>query len=300
MFELYFRDYSEKVWGIDCNRIDQAWIEQRIQGLSLGAAIKKALVPRHGRDLPTLTTHFLYPRLGIGQIAENLAVQIRPHNAIHTGARVTRVNHSGACINNVEVVQAGRRRVVAAGQFVSTIPLPVLVSALRPHPPAKVMAAASRLRSRDLVTVTIMVNRPRVTEDTWIYVPEKTIPTNWSRAMAPEGQSLLVTEYFCFRGDAVWDSDDAALAAQTIDSLVMLGFINLHEVIGHVVQRITNAYPLFEVGYSENCHTIYAYLRRFSNLYTAGRGGMFRYYNMDHVSLLQHGSRHAGWYGCCA
>lgn len=101
--------------------------------------------------------------------------------------------------------------------------------------------------------------------------------------MAPEGQSLLVTEYFCFRGDAVWDSDDTALAVQTIDSLVMLGFINRHEVIGHVVQRITNAYPLFEVGYSENCHTIYAYLRRFSNLYTAGRGGMFRYYNMDHA-----------------
>lgn len=290
MFELYFRDYSEKVWGIDCKHIDQTWIEQRIQGLSLGAAIKKALLPRRGRDLPTLTKHFLYPRLGIGQIAENLAAQICPHNDIHTGTRVTRVNHSGARIDSVEVVQGGRRRVVAGEQFVSTIPLPVLVSALRPHPPAEVLVAASRLRSRDLVTVSIMVNRPRVTENTWIYVPEKMIPfgrihepTNWSRAMAPAGQSLLVTEYFCFRGDAIWNSDDAALAGQTIDNLVRLGFIDRHEVIGHLVQRITNAYPLFEVGYNENCRTIYAYLQRFSNLYTAGRGGMFRYYNMDHA-----------------
>jgi len=290
MFELYFRDYSEKVWGIDCSRIDQAWIEQRIQGLSLGAAIKKALLPRRGRDLPTLATHFLYPRLGIGQIAENLAVQIRQHNTIHTSSRVARVNHSGAGIDSVEVIQAGRHRVVMAGQFISTIPLPVLVSALRPHPPAEVMAAAARLRSRDLVTVTIMVNRPRVTEETWIYVPEKTIPfgrihepTNWSRCMAPEGKSLLVTEYFCFRGDAVWDGSDMALAMRTIDSLVRLGIIKRHEVIGHVVQRIANAYPLFEVGYSEDCRTIYAYLHRFSNLYTAGRGGMFRYYNMDHA-----------------
>ena len=290
MFELYFRDYSEKVWGIDCSHIDQAWIEQRIQGLSLGAAIKKALLPRRGRDLPTLATHFLYPRLGIGQIAENLAVQIRPHNLIHTGARVTRVNHSGASIDSLEVIQAGRHRMVAAGQFISTIPLPVLVNALRPHPPAEVIAAATRLRSRDLVTVAIMVNRPRVTEETWIYVPEKTIPfgrihepTNWSRYMAPEGQSLLVTEYFCFRGDAVWDGSDKTLAARTIDSLVRLGIIKPQEVIGHVVQRIANAYPLFEVGYNEDCRTIYAYLRRFSNLYTAGRNGMFRYYNMDHA-----------------
>lgn len=292
MFELYFRDYSEKVWGIDCQRIDQSWIAQRIQGLSLGSAIKQALTPRRHRFMPTLASRFLYPRFGIGQIAENIAANIRPYNPIHTATRVNRVNHSAGWIDNIEVVNSGRRRSISADQFVSTLPLPALVNALHPHPPAAVLAAASRLRSRDLVTVTVMLNRAHVTQDTWLYVPEKSIPfgrihepTNWSPAMAPQGQTLLVMEYFCFRGDAVWNRDDATLSAQTVDSLVRMGLIAHREVIGHVVQRVAHAYPLFEVGYSEDCRTIRDYLQCFGNLHIAGRGGMFRYYNMDHTML---------------
>lgn len=290
MFDIYFRDYSEKVWGVDCRQIDMRWMEQRIQGLSLGKAIKKALLPWTKKQLPTLSRQFLYPRWGIGQIADELGRDIRQTNPIHIGSRVLRINHSQFRIKNVEVEHNHQQRCEQAEQFISTIPLPALVCALRPHPPAEVLAAASRLRSRDLVTVSIMLNRERITDHTWIYVPEQHIPfgrihepSNWSRAMAPAGQSLLVAEYFCFRGDHTWASLDSELVQQTVNHLVKLGFIQQQEVIDAVVTRVANAYPLFEVGYLEHCQTIYKYLNRFSNLHTAGRAGMFRYYNMDHA-----------------
>ena len=142
MFDIYFRDYSEKVWGIDCQRIDMNWMEQRIQGLSLGKAIKKSLLPGHGQHLATLTSRFLYPRLGIGQIADKLVAEVIQSNPVHTGMRVLKVNHSNFQINSVEVEQDGYRRVLKGESFISTIPLPVLVRAMRPSPPADVLAAA--------------------------------------------------------------------------------------------------------------------------------------------------------------
>lgn len=290
MFNVYFRDYSEKVWGIDCQCIDQKWVEQRIQGLSLGKAIAKALLPSRGGGLATLANRFLYPRLGIGQITDNLAADIRKKNAIYTQTLVQFVNHSRSRIHSVELLCNNRPSLLSANHFISTLPLPVLIQSLRPRPPEHVLEAASRLRSRDLVTVTLMINRPRVTDQTWIYVPEKSIPfgrihepTNWSRSMAPDGKSLLVVEYFCFRNDEIWNSDDVDLVALTRKHLMNLGIINRGDIIDQVVLRIPNAYPLFEVGYSDHCRTIYRYLETFENLYTAGRGGMFRYYNMDHA-----------------
>ena len=101
--------------------------------------------------------------------------------------------------------------------------------------------------------------------------------------MAPPGKSLLVVEYFCFRGDSTWNNEDAELAAETSKILVELGIINQHDIIDQVVLRIPNAYPLFEIGYSDHCRTINRYLEKFENLYMAGRGGMFKYYNMDHT-----------------
>ncbi|WP_455216813.1 FAD-dependent oxidoreductase, partial [Kaarinaea lacus] len=195
-------------------------------------------------------------------------------------------------IRSVSVSCNNQKEVLSARHFISTIPLPVLVKSLDPKPPEQVMRAASGLRSRDLVTVTLMLDHPRVTEHTWIYVPEKKIPfgrihepTNWSDSMAPPGKSLLVIEYFCFRGDSTWSSSDEELVSRTRECLDGLGIIKESDVIDGVVLRIPNAYPLFNVGYEDNCRTIYQYLSGFENLYTAGRGGMFRYYNMDHTML---------------
>ncbi|MBI2226303.1 MAG: hypothetical protein HYU44_15450 [Betaproteobacteria bacterium] len=150
------------------------------------------------------------------------------------------------------------------------------------------LAAAAQLRHRDLVIVAVMLNRPRATDLTWIYFPEKHIafgrvhePANWSADMAPPGTTILVAEHFCCRGDATWSTRDEDLISTTVAQLEQLGFIRREEVTDGIALRIPAAYPLFEVGYQDRCDTVLAYLDRFPNLHLAGRGGMFRYYNMD-------------------
>lgn len=287
LFELYFRDYSEKVWGVGCRDISAEWMAQRVQGLSLGAAIQHAFLKR-GAALPTLVDRFLYPRLGIGSIAERLRAAIERSSSIATGTRVVNMRHDGRRIESVTVRQEDESRELRGEAFLSTIPLTQVIQALSPHAPVEVRAAAARLRYRDLVIVTVMLERERATDQTWIYFPGKDVPfgrlhepTNWSAAMAPPGCTLLVTERFCFRGDATWNASDAELIDATVHHLERIGFIRRHEVLEGMVVRIPAAYPLFEVGYEERSRILCDYLERFDNLQLAGRGGLFRYYNMD-------------------
>ncbi len=287
LFELYFRDYSEKVWGIGCRDISPEWMGPRVQGLSLGAAIRHAFLQR-GTALPTLVDRFLYPRLGIGSIAERLRAAIERSSPIATGTRVVRMRHDGRRIESVAVRRGDQERELRGETILSTIPLTQVIQALSPHAPVDVRAAAAQLRYRDLVIVAVMLRRERATDQTWIYFPGKDIPfgrlhepTNWSAAMAPPGCTLLVTERFCFRGDAAWNASDPELIDATVRHLKKLGFIRRHEACDGMVVRIPAAYPLFEVGYQERSRILCNSLARFDNLQLAGRGGLFQYYNMD-------------------
>lgn len=290
LFDIYFKGYSEKIWGIGCERISAEWVAQRIQGLSLGGALRRALLGGADGRLPTLADRFLYPPLGIGRIAERMRERIERENAVVTGSRVERVEHSGSRLERVTAAGAGGRRIVEGDEFVSTVPLPSLVRMLSPPPPAHVLAAAAELRYRGLVVVGVMLERERVTDETWIYLPEPDVPfsrihepTNWSRAMAPPGKTLLVAEHFCSEGDRTWRAADAELVEATVTHLTRLGFISPREVIDGAVERVPKAYPLFDVGYGPRARAIADYLERFGNLHLAGRSGMFRYMNMDHA-----------------
>jgi protoporphyrinogen oxidase len=290
MFSLYFRDYSEKVWGIDCNNIAKEWIAQRIQGLSLGEAIKAALFNKKDAKYTTLTDNFIYPHLGIGAIAQQLYQVIAPQNSVLTNTSLLRLNHSGRKIDHAVVRIGNRNRIIEADEFISSIPINTIVDSLYPRAPQSILQVANHLRYRDLVIVTLMLNQERVTDQTWIYFPDKNIPfgrihepTNWSAKMAPPGKTSLVAEYFCFRDDAIWSQSDEGLAELTIDHLQKLNLIDKKSVIGSKVLRIPSAYPLFDVGFQERCDTLYDYLNQFENLSFTGRSGKFRYYNMDHT-----------------
>lgn len=288
MFTIYFKEYSEKVWGIDCRQISATWVAQRIKGLSLAKAVKNAFFKFSGRGLATLTDSFLYPSHGIGRLAERLKDEIEKRNEVFTGTAVISVNHADFRAGSITVENQNRRRTVLADEIITTIPITRLVSMLNPSPPARILETASRLKFRDLVIAAVMVDRTQVTDQTWIYIPEKKIPfgrihepTNWSRAMAPPGKSILVMEFFSFRNDAVWRMPDDQLTDLTVDNLVKLGFIKKQEVLDSAVVRVPNAYPLFEVGYRKHIEELYAYLNTFSNIHAAGRSGMFEYFNMD-------------------
>lgn len=290
MFDIFVREYSEKVWGVKCSSIAPELADWRIPNLSVGAAVRDALFPGSRGTVRSLIRKFLYPPLGIGRVADGLRRQIEENNRVLTGAVVTGVHHTRGRIDSITVREGGRTRRIRADHFLSSIPLNGLVHLLDPMPPDDIAAAAGRLRFRDLVIVTVMIDRERVTDQSWIYLPERGIPfgrihepTNWSAQMAPEGKTLLVTEHFCFRGDDVWNADDDALAAMTAASLESLGLIREHEVIDSLVLRIPNAYPIFEIGYDGDRRKICDYLESFRNLRIIGRGGMFQYFNMDHA-----------------
>lgn len=290
LFNIYFKEYSEKIWGIDCQQICKEWVEQRIQGLSLGKAIKNALFKSSKKTPHTLTSKFLYPPYGIGQISEKLKDEIDKNNRIMTSSNVVRINHNGNKVESVAIKKGGQTYQYGADEFISSIPLARIVHLLHPKPPADILDAASRLRYRDLVIVTVMIDRDRVTDQSWIYIPEQKIPfgrihepTNWSASMAPEGKTLLVTEHFCFRGDDTWKASDNELVDRTVENLETLGFIKRDEVTDSVVLRVPHAYPLFELGYATSYKKICDYVETFSNLHLTGRGGLFRYYNMDHT-----------------
>ncbi len=290
MFDLYFKEYSEKVWGIDCKNISQEWVAQRIRGLSLAKAIKNGFCKFSGRNLLTLSDHFYYPTKGIGQISEKLKERINTENKVLTETVVKKINHDHGRIRNVVINGRDTEQELRGSDFVSSIPLTTLINLLDPAPPPEVSNAANRLKFRDLVIVTLMLDRDKVTDLTWMYLPEKKIPLgrihepkNWSPHMAPEGKTHIVAEFFCFEGDEIWSASDQALQNITAEHLERLGFIKKSEVSDYCVLRRTKAYPLFEVGYTEHYKTILNYLQKFDNLHIIGRGGMFKYYNMDHA-----------------
>ena len=290
LFDIYFKKYSEKVWGIPCDRISMDWVARRIQGLSLGTALRNAFFRSRGRATRTLTDRFLYPSQGIGTLSDRLRQGIERENDVLCGVEALRVRHEGFRVRAVTVRQGERTFDVDGSAFVSTVPLTELVRMLVPAPPAEVLDAAAHLAFRDLVVVAVMLGRERATDQSWIYFPEPRIPfgrihepTNWSAAMAPRGSTLLVAEQFCFRGDATWAADDGSLVDRTVESLEELGLASRREVLDASVVRVPYAYPLFDVGFERRRETVLSYLRRFENLFPAGRSGTFSYLNMDHV-----------------
>ncbi len=290
MFNLYFREYSEKVWGIDCDMISSEWIEQRIKGLSLARAVKNALFRLNGKDIPTLADRFLYPKSGIGRISDRLKEEIESDNRVFTDSSVDRINHSGFEIQSIAVRNHKNSRVLHGKEYISSIPVTKLVKSLDPPAPDDILNSASKLRFRDLVIVALMINRERVTDQTWIYVPESKIPfgrihepKNWSVDMAPPDKTLVVLEFFSFIGDKIWNEADERLIEISAKNLEQLGFVKRSEIADGTVIRVPKAYPLFEVGYMKYCEEILDYLGKFKNLHITGRSGMFRYYNMDHT-----------------
>lgn len=293
LFRHFFKDYTEKVWGIDCDRICAEWAAQRIKGLSLRVAIKDSLFKSKNGKVKTLIDRFMYPRLGIGRISENLAEKTEAMgNHVRMRQKVVAVNHKDEHITSLEIENRGGdgSYTLEVDDVVSSMPLTELVKAMRPKAPREVIDAAGSLRYRDLITVNLLVDKPQITDQTWIYIHDPTItlgrihePRNWSSAMAPEGKSSLVAEYFCFSGGDIWNMDDQDLIDLTIRELdTRLGFLRKQDVIDAFVVRIPKAYPMYELGYEAPLKRVMDYVDSFENLQIVGRYGTYKYNNMDH------------------
>ncbi|HRA47118.1 MAG TPA: FAD-dependent oxidoreductase, partial [Thermomicrobiales bacterium] len=211
LYELFFSRYSEKVWGLPCSQMSGDWVTQRTKGMSLLTAVKDAIVPSKG-NVVSLIDNFMYPRDGFGRFSERMADAITANGSkVQLEAGVETVHREGNKVVAVTVNTPDGPQRIEAANFISSIPLTVLAKIVDPPAPAEVIEAANSLTFRNVITVNLMLKKPQVTTDTWLYVHDKNIlfgrfhePKNWSTAMVPGPEyTSLVVEYFCSFGDSI-------------------------------------------------------------------------------------------------
>lgn len=291
LYDMFFRRYTEKVWGKKCEELSSDWVSQRSKGLSIWTVLLEALSSQKS-DIKSLIEEFMYPRDGYMRIPERMAEDIESQgNKVHLSSSVTRVVHHGE--NDIEVFYdsgAGETS-IRATDVISTIPLGHLARMSEPAAPQAVIDAAKSLKFRDLITVNLQLRKDQVSKDTWLYVQDEAIlfgrlhePKNWSRAMVPDDEhTSLVLECFCTRGDHIWEMSDDEVAQTCVNDLVeKLRFIEHDEVEGWNVVRTLHTYPVYDMTYAGNVGVIKDHLAAMQGVHIVGRGGTFRYNNADH------------------
>jgi protoporphyrinogen oxidase len=294
LFQIFFKTYTEKVWGIPCTEIKAEWAAQRIKGLSLTTAVKNALFKSEKGSVKTLIDAFDYPRRGPGMLWLRVQELIEAQNhRVFLESDVVELRMNGRRVK--QIVSTGPHGpIVASGDhFISSMPLSELILKMKPAPAPEIVEAARKLTYRDFLTVALIVRRDDLFPDNWIYVhsPEVQVGRiqnfkNWSPDMAPvAGTTCIGLEYFCNEGDDLWQMSNDDLVALGRRELAQLGLVKEGEVIDGVVFRQPKAYPVYTGEYKAYLELIKAYLASIENLQTTGRNGLHMYNNQDHSML---------------
>lgn len=297
LYHIFFKTYTEKVWGISCNQISADWASQRIKGLSLKKAIKEALGLRSSRSetVKTLIDEFEYPRLGAGMLWEKTRDEIlKQGGRVQMGKMVTKFEREGNRITAVHTFSESEQEERWAGNsFIVSMPLRECVLNMEPPLEPDVQAAARQLSYRDFMLVALIVNATDLFPDNWIYVHDPAVKVgrienynNWTREMAPHpNATCLEMEYFCKKNDGLWRMSDAEIIELAKGELEQLGLVNADAVVDGCVVRVEKAYPVYDADYRQNVDVIRQALSRFENLQVVGRNGMHKYNNQDHSML---------------
>jgi protoporphyrinogen oxidase len=297
LYRIFFKTYTEKVWGIPCNQIMAEWAAQRIKGLSLLAAVKSALVQKqhtNGDVIKTLIDAFDYPELGPGMMWETVkGIVEKQGTEIRLKAGVEKILWSEGGVDALEVMVDGKPETIEGTHFISTMPIRELIQKFEPAVPDHVLQAAAALNYRDFLTVALVVNKRDTFPDNWIYIHDSDVKVgriqnfkNWSPSMVPDPEkTCLGLEYFCFEGDGLWTMSDSDLIELGKKELGILGLVNPSDVVEGSVVRMPKAYPVYDGTYAESLRVVRAFLARVPNLQLVGRNGMHKYNNQDHSML---------------
>jgi len=308
LFEAFFKSYTEKVWGVPCTAISADWGAQRIKGLSLTRAVlnsvARGLGLARGNAPVSLVEHFLYPRLGPGQLWEEVARRVVASGGkLAMRHRVERIAIEGGRVVAIDVRVAEGEALTSypCDYAISSMPIRDLIACIDPPPPAAVRDVAARLPYRDFIVVGLVVRRAvpgtpagglDLPPDNWIYIQEPDvrlgrvqIMNNWSLDLVPDPSTAwLGLEYFCAEGDDLWSLDDAALLALAKRELQQIGLVVAADVLDGVVIRVPKAYPAYVGAYAQ-FGVVRDWLDAIPNLFLVGRNGMHRYNNQDHSML---------------
>jgi protoporphyrinogen oxidase len=301
LFQIFFKTYTEKVWGMSCKEISADWAAQRIKGLSLAKAVWSAIFPQKGNQnssqtIKTLINSFRYPRLGPGMMWDAAADRTRA-----AGGKV----HMGTRVQGIEKLADGKWRIFFKREsgvqehedfdhVISSAPLRELIHCVKPAPKSDVLAAADSLRYRDFLTVALVVRPSNPFDDNWIYIHDPKVKVgriqnfgSWSPEMIPDPKlACYGLEYFCFEGDGLWNSSDESLIELAKAELQQLGLVKPGDVLDGNVVRQPKAYPVYDDDYAKHVDIIRSELdQTYPNLHLVGRNGMHKYNNQDHSMM---------------
>lgn len=308
LYELFFRTYTEKVWGVPAAELRAEWAAQRIKDMSFTAAAKDALLGKRNGGPKSLIREFHYPRYGPGQMWEAMAARIGALGGeVRTGVAVERILVEGARVVAVET-PAGA---IECEHAVSSLPLRLVAAMVEPRPPREVREAARGLRYRDFLTVALVLRGADPFPDNWVYVHDPGVKVgriqnyrSWSPWMVPDDATTCIgLEYFCFEGDELWESDDEKLVELAAAELERLGLARREQVERGYAVRVPKAYPVYDAESAARLATLRVWLAGIENLQQVGRNGLHRYNNSDHSMLtalravenLVAGTRHDLW-----
>ena len=291
LFELFFKSYTEKVWGVPTTEIRAEWAAQRIKGLSFFSAARAAFFGNKDDKVKSLISEFNYPRFGPGQMWEAMRAAIEEQGGeVRLDARVDSMELEGGRITSVVVAGEAYESPEAV---ISSLPLREVVEMISPTAPQEVIDAARGLRYRDFLTVAVVLDGADPFPDNWIYIHEPGVRVgriqnfrSWSPWMVPDPDKACVgLEYFCFAGDDLWTMDDDALVALAAQELAQLRLASASRVDRGFAIRVPKAYPIYDADYAERVATIRDWLDGIENLQQVGRNGLHRYNNSDHSML---------------
>jgi protoporphyrinogen oxidase len=308
LYLTFFKDYTEKLWGVKCNQIKPEWGAQRIKGLSITAAIKHAVKNVFSKESSlsqkktetSLIGKFMYPKFGPGQLWEEVARVIKEKGGeIYKNHKVVGVNYiKGKVIEvNVKNEKTGEIKTQKGDYFFSTMPVKELIQAFGENVPKDVSKVAKGLIYRDFITVGLLlkklkINNNQLIPDNWIYVQERDVKigriqvfNNWSPYLVKDQNNIwLGLEYFCNEGDELWSKTDTEFSKFAINELANIYFIDKGDVIDSTVIRMPKTYPAYFGSY-DKFKIIRNFTDDFENLFLIGRNGMHRYNNSDHSML---------------
>lgn len=309
LYEMFFEDYTEKLWGINPSEISADWGAQRVKGLSLTKAVLNVITKpfnRKGKVETSLIEQFYYPKKGPGQLWEAMAEEIvRLGGVILKNNKVTQVKLSGKCISAVVAQTPDGEQEYTADYYISTMPVKDLVESMGDAVPQNVKDVALNLPYRDFITVGLLVNKlllenktnhktlGNIVPDCWIYIQERDVKigrlqifNNWSPYMVknPDDTVWIGLEYFCSENDVMWNMSDNEFIDFAVSELDKIQVIDKNDVLDSVRIKVKKAYPAYFGTYSD-FPVVREYLDTTENLYCIGRNGMHRYNNMDHSML---------------
>ena len=300
LYSIFFKTYTEKVWGMPCREISADWAAQRIKGLSLFQAIWRSILPQRqdtprGAVVKTLINQFRYPRRGPGMLWEAAAEKVRRQGgAVLLGQRVVQLRRDAEGWTAVAEATDGTRHEHRADAVISSMPMRQLAASLGPAPSPAARAAAEGLRYRDFLTVALVLRDRDAFDDNWIYIHDPSVKVgriqnfrSWSPDLVPaEGLTCYGLEYFCFEGDGLWSAEDADLLRMAGEELVKLGLARAEDITDGTVVRQPKAYPVYDDAYEAHVATLRTEIAaRYPGLHLVGRNGMHKYDNQDHAMM---------------